>query len=201
MRSTIAVDIDDVLAVENEAVRQFMNDRYGPDHTPEDYLIEAEYWGYWEKAMGVDEQEGARRFQAYMDSDLKAKLGVLPGALEAIAWLKMRYDLAIVTSRQDGFIEATHTWLTEHFPDAFTRVEFVVLWSNDHKASKAAICDQIGANYLIDDNAEHCISAARLGVSGVLFGDYGWNRHAVLPANVSRARDWTAVLEYFYGIS
>ncbi len=49
---TIAVDIDDVLADENRAMWQFINETYGMTHTLEDYDITAPYWGLLGKGMG-----------------------------------------------------------------------------------------------------------------------------------------------------
>jgi 5'(3')-deoxyribonucleotidase len=196
-RETIAVDIDDVLARQNDAMREFINERYGLSLTPDDYDIEAPYWGYWNHVWGVDKEEGRARFQAFLDSGKKAELHVVEGALETLSHLKKSYDITAVTSRNDQLIDITHRWLEGHFPSMFRSVAFVHVWSSDQQVSKAIICKKIGASYLIDDNLEHCTLAAEAGLEALLFGNYGWNRASNLPSNVYRVDDWQAVRRFF----
>ncbi len=193
----IAVDIDDVLAGENETMRVFINEKYGLNLTPEDYLVEAPYRGYWEKVWGVTKEEGQKRFKEYIDSGIGERHAPLEGAIEAVTKLKKTYNLIIVSSRYDSLIDDTHKWLDTHFPNAFNSVEFVAVWSKDERVSKATICKEIGATYLIDDNLEHCNLAAEAGIKALLFGDYGWSKNAKLDRNVTSVKNWQEVLEYF----
>lgn len=194
---TIAIDIDDVLGNQNENIRLFVNEHYGLNLKPEDYEIEGEYWGYWEKVWGVDEAEGERRVNAYLNSKHLNKQLLLPGALEVIRRLEKKFELCIVTARHDSFIEATHEWLEAHLPKVFKGVHFVPVWGGSRSSTKAQICVEIGASYLIDDNLEHCTLAADEGIQALLFGDYGWNRRKSLPKGIIRVKDWPAVAEYF----
>lgn len=156
MKKVIAVDIDDVLAVGNDAVRRFANLRYGHQHTSEDYLVP-----------------------------------------EALAWLKRYFDLIIVTAREAEFASATHAWLERHFPDIFHDVAFVTTWTGSVKDSKADICRELRAEYLIDDNIQHLQLASEAGIKGLLFGDYGWSKNKELPPRTVRVADWKAVKEFF----
>jgi len=196
-KPVIAVDVDDVLGAENDAVRTFINEHYGHDHTPEDYLVEGEYWGYWESIWGVHPEEARERLEAFLASPAKDKLKLVEGAAAVIDMLKERFNLAIVTSRYGRQLETTRPWLEQHFPGIFSRVEFVAAWSTDKKATKAIICKAIGAGYLIDDNPEHCNLAAEEGIMSLLFGDYGWNRNAKTHPAVVRVKNWQEVAEYF----
>ncbi len=193
----IAIDIDDVLAGENETMREFINKTFRLNLTPEDYLVEAPYHGYWEKVWDVDEKEGRKRYQAYLDSGIKEHHSPLEGAVKAITKLQEKYDLVIVTSRYDFLIDITHRWLEEHFRDVFKSVEFVPVWDKSMKISKAKICKKVGASYLIDDNVEHCSLANEEGIKSLLFGEYGWNRAKKLPPGVTLVKNWQEVLEYF----
>lgn len=196
-KPVIVVDIDDVLSDENNAVLEYINQAYGLRLTPADYDIEAEYWGYWEKVWGVDRVDGERWFSSYIASGVKAKHVVLPGAIETISELRKNYKLMIITSRDDAQVELTHVWLDKYFPGVFSDIAFVHLWSGDMKASKAEIAIKFGASYLIDDNAEHCQLSATAGITALLFGNYGWNRSAVLYDGMLRVRDWADVREFF----
>lgn len=199
MKQTIAIDIDDVMANENHAMMRFINKRYGLSHTEKDYDITGEYWGYWEKVWNVDEHEGSKRYDAFVNAKAskQVKLALLPGALETISDLKQRYNLVVVTSRKSVLLQMTEEWLEEHFPKTFNGVHFIELWGSGEKLSKARICKEIGASYLIDDNVEHCSLAQEAGVQALLFGDYGWNRVITVPHGVVRVRNWQEVKRYF----
>jgi uncharacterized HAD superfamily protein len=196
-KQIIAVDIDDVLADELPAMREFINKTYGLQLTAEDYDIESPHAGFWLEVWGVGKEEGQARYRAFTEAQVPAQFGILNGALEGIERLKQKYTLVIVTARDQPFTDVTHTWLSKHFPETFKRIEFVHAWSTDEKVSKAVICKQIGADFLIDDSLEHCEMAAEAGLQVVLYGDYGWNRRATEVAGITRAKDWQAVLEYF----
>ncbi len=198
MKQTIAVDVDDVLFDEHQSVRLFINNTHGLDLTPEHYNIEAPYWGYWESVWGVGKEEGRKRYQSYVASGVKAEPLVVPGAIEAIGVLKKKYDLVVITSREDTTIELTRAWLSEHFPQTFKSVEFVAAWSTDRKASKAAIAKEIGASYLIDDGLQHCQAAAEAGIHALLFADHGYSRsYKGGNPRITRVYNWQEVQEFF----
>lgn len=196
-KAIIAIDIDDVLGNENGAVREFMNKTYGFSHTAEDYLREGEYWGYWEGVWGVDKKTGAKMYETYAAAGIKAQHEPIIGVIDAINILKQNYQLVIVTMRDDRHVAETHEWLERHFPKTFDRVEFLPLWGDKNEITKAHIARELGASYLIDDNAEHCRLAAEAGLTALLFGTYGWNRSSVVTKGVIRVADWTEVLRYF----
>ncbi len=202
-KKTIAIDVDDVLADANQEMRRFINDRFRTTHTVEDYLQNHDnYWGYWEFVWQVSDEEARKRIEEYDKSDSKHKLRIINGAIDAINILKKDFDLVVVTSREDSLIDKTHAWLENHFPGTFSGVQFVCLWQDeDSNHTKGSICKQIGAEYLIDDHADHCILALKEGIKPLLFGDYGWNRTRKIPKGIMRVKDWNKVLNYFYGKS
>lgn len=194
----IAVDIDDVLFPANKSMMHFVNKHFGTKLTWKDYQIHAPYWGYWEAVWNVSKEEAQRRYNAFVNSEVMLSATALNGAISVIEHLEKKYDLIVVTARGDEHIDATHTWLTKHFPETFKRVEFIGVWSKDEKVTKAQICNEVGAKYLIDDNVEHCVLAAEVGVQALLFGYYGWNYHeGDLPDGVKRVKTWQDVKKYF----
>lgn len=198
-KPTIAVDLDDVLGNENHAMMHFINKRHDLKQTTEDYNITADYWGYWYAVWGVGEEQGARWYAEFVEAkkSFEVILEPLPGAIRAINELKKSYNLTIITSRRADLVEITEHWLNNHFPSTFTGIHFLELRGGRHKISKARICQEIGASYLIDDTAEQCTMAQQAGMQALLFGDYGWNRAAKLPKGVVRVPDWQAVSDYF----
>jgi uncharacterized HAD superfamily protein len=161
----IAVDVDDVLSAQNEAIRLFGNKKYGHSHTKEDFLVEGEYWTYWERIWGVDPEEGQRRLDDFHAAEGTMNQELMPDAEYVLRMLKKDYELVIVTGRKSHFTEITHRWLNKHLPDIFIDVKFVDIWHPSEKLTKAEVCKEIGAGYLIDDNVEHCTLAAQEGVT------------------------------------
>jgi 5'(3')-deoxyribonucleotidase len=195
----IAVDVDDVAADENGGLREFTNREFGFKHTSEDYLVEGVYKGYWEGIWKVNPGQAKQIYEAFLNSPDKANLKVIEGAIEGINHLKKKYELVVITSREGVAMEVTKPWLERHFPNTFSRVEFVAAWSKDERATKAVIGKALGVEYLIDDNATHCNLAAEEEIQPLLFGDYGWNRKMGLHPSVVRVKNWQEVVEYFDG--
>jgi 5'(3')-deoxyribonucleotidase len=190
-RPLIAVDIDDVLVDHYEALLAFHNARYGTTHTLQDYVTD-----HWSVVWGTDHAETERRAKEFAALGVAGR-AVKAGALRGVQELRKHYDLGVVTVRRKINVEPTMEWLDIVFPDTFREVRFVPIWEESDAPSKAQICQQLGASYLIDDSLKHCELAAAAGVHAVLFGNFPWNQGAVLPAGVTRCKDWAAVLEYF----
>ncbi len=196
-RPIIAVDADDTLFDENEAVRLFHNRTYGTTHTAEDYRIEGEFHDYFESVWKTDAEEAGRRYENFIAWKLANNLPPLPGASTTLKFLKQTYELVVVTMRDERSVAMTHQALSEHYSDIFSDVHFVGLWGAGDKVTKAMICQEIGAGYLIDDGFHHCELAAASGVEGLLFGEYGWSRTKQLRPHMTRVKNWAAVRKYF----
>lgn len=196
-RKVIAVDLDDVLGDENGAMIRFINTTYGANHTEEDYYnADAPYGNFWEKVWNVSEKEARQRYLEFKKQGHKYNQKPLPGAAEALHKLKEHFSIMIITARGEDSVPHTQPWLEKHYPDIFDDVHFVPLW-RDGKVTKAQIGKELKAEYLIDDNIDHCSQAAELGIKSLLFGNYGWNKTQNLPDGVFRVLDWQAVEKYF----
>jgi 5'(3')-deoxyribonucleotidase len=178
---------------ENNAIRLYMNDTYGFKHTEADYLVTGPFENYWERIWQLDPEQAQKRYEAFVVSSYKENLEPMKDALDTLKNLRKRYDLVIVTSRDHRTVEWTHNALSKHYPNIFDDVHFVPLWGNGEKVTKAKICVEIGASYLLDDNYEHCKLAAETGIEAILFGDYGWNRNQALVKGMVRCKNWQAV--------
>jgi FMN phosphatase YigB (HAD superfamily) len=200
VKQIIAVDCDDVVANVNDAVRLFVNEVYETNHTAEDYRITGEYQHYWERIWGTPDGKTSDRLERFIASGRMHHLEPIPGALECLEYLKHDYEIVMVTARSPSEVEATHAWLNRYAPDVFKNVTFTHLWDvASKKATKAEICQALGATYLIDDNYTHCQIASGVGIQALLFGDYGWNRARPDLKNMIRVNSWSEVREYFDG--
>ncbi len=192
-KKIIAVDADDTIFDENTAIRLFINKTYGFNHNEADYLVEGPFNNYWEDIWKVGPEKMHEMYEKFVTSDDKKNLKPIADAIETLHQLKDQYTLVVVTSRDGRAVELTHESLSSHYPDIFSDVYFTPLWGNGEKVTKAKICDEIGASYLIDDNFEHCKLAADTNVEALLFGNYGWNRYQELPPKITRCKSWEDV--------
>jgi uncharacterized HAD superfamily protein len=200
-RQIIAVDLDDVLSATAEGFAMYINERWGGDHRADNYLEE------WAVFWGVSLEEALKRSEEYHASDAVAQYRHDERASSVLRELHLRYDMVVVTSRRSALKQHTDVWLEKHFPGLFKEVRYAGIWDVSHNTdqevqlrlnqTKAEICREIGADYLIDDHPKHCIGAAEAGLKAVLFGEYTWNQVPKLPAGVTRACNWDEVKEYF----
>lgn len=193
MKQTIAIDIDDTLTDSTETVRRLVNEKLGVNLSREAYLVPDQYWGYWDR---VWERNGIGERITYADILQQFIDGLhppfLPDAEAAIAQLAKRYDVIVVTSRDQVREVTTRQWLEEHFDGRIKDVCFTTSHDETKEFTKGQLCRQLGASLLVDDNVEHCQSALDEGLEAILFGAYGWQHHA--PAGMRRRANWREVM-------
>lgn len=192
-KPTIAVDIDDVIAAHAPAFIKWTNEKYGTNLTVDDYH---DHWG---EVWQVDYEEREKRALEYHQTDYIGTYGVVDGASEALANLKDRFKLVILTTRRKSIDKLTRDWIQKYYPDTFDEVVFAGFFDAPTQDSvhmtKGEMAKSIGAEYLIDDQLKHCMAAAKIGIKSLLFGNYPWNQADDLPPGVTRVKDWQEVLE------
>lgn len=186
----IAVDCDDVLVGTAQQILNHYNRNHGTNVS--DYT---EIW----QLVSTDETRDSRN--TYLDSKEYMNSQPTQDAMQALAKLNQSFELHIVTGRPGFMQDITLAWLEKHLPEIFKTVVFTDFFKKKGGRSKAEVCLDLGAQYLIDDHIHHCEAVARVGVRALLFGDYPWNQKVVLPEGIARVKDWAAVLEYFDGIA
>lgn len=196
-KPVIAVDIDDVLAMNAQAFVDFSNKRWGTNLTVKDYS------DHWHDLWQADDQETQRRIKEYVASGTFRKYLTVQDAREILNSLKKHYRLAVLTARQTSLQPETNAWLDKNFSDIFDEIHYAGIWDlpleEAIKHNKTAVAQRIGAKYLIEDQLKYAIPAAKAGIKVLLFGDYKWNQLDRLPPNVTRVKNWQEVLEYFNG--
>lgn len=195
-KSIIAVDIDDVIAAHAPAFIEYSNKKYGTNLTINDYQGD-----HWDKIWKVDHDEAVKRSDEYHDSNYIATYGIIEGAFETLKQLKPYFKLVILTTRQNSINQLTKDWIDKYYPDIFDNIVFAGFFDSFTKDSvnmtKADLVKSVGADYLIDDQLKHVLTAAEIGIESLLFGDYPWNQTDKLPHNVIRVKNWQEVLEFF----
>jgi len=196
----IAVDIDDVLSATAEGFTAFSNERWGGKHLAEDYTEAwAEFWG-------ISIEEALKRSDEYHNSNVISTFSHYKESVPVLRKLAEKYKLVVITSRKRMLKELTDTWLEQHYSGIFSEVHYAGIWdadgevrSTEHRLNqtKAELARELGAEYLIDDQPKHCLSAAAIGIKALLFGRHKVLNNLALPENVIRVADWHAVEEYF----
>lgn len=199
-KRTIAVDIDDVLATSVKSWIAHSNATWGTNLTVDDYDED------WAKMWGVSRVEGRQRALDIYKAGVVLSFDRFKEADYVLKQLSKHYKLVITTSRVEHTRDDTLAWLDEHFRGVFEEIHLAGFYESFKlealTMTKAELCKQIGADFLIDDHPKHCFAAAEAGIESILFGDYSWNREIKkLPKHVTRCKDWSAVLEYFDGRS
>ncbi len=187
---TVAVDIDNVLAKHAEALMAFYSSISGLNLTAENYSEDWRWIGERDDIYDVGKK--------FVASGVHAQMEVIPGSLEALQILKQNFKLVIITARKKEVMDMTLVWAEKHFPNIFDGVHFAQVWEEgQQKITKADLCRQVDASFLIDDSLEHCTLVAAAGIETLLFGNYKWNQATDLPERVTRVNNWQEVLEYF----
>ncbi len=195
--STIAIDIDDVLAANAEGFIAYSNQQWGTKLTVNDYDE------HWLAMWNVDQAELERRGELLHTSGMMAEYRHDDQALPVLQRLRQNFRLIIVTSRRRLIEQLTRAWIDTHYPNIFEEIVFAGIYDDRSRSdlfarSKSDVFAAYEVDFVIDDQLKHCLGAAELGIEALLFGDYRWNQSVDhLPDTIHRVHDWAAVEKYF----
>ena len=188
----IAVDCDDVIVPTAPATLHHYNQKYGTDVTLQDFY--SNDLSLWE---APDNDTAVRRFNEFIESEEFFDLAPTKEAIGALRDLAAYHELHVVTGRPDFVETSTLAWLQRHLPDIFKTVVytnyFTMSFGVTKSRSKAEVCQEIGADYLIDDHLHHAEEVAEEGINALLFGDFPWNQAESLPPLVTRVSGWSEI--------
>jgi len=193
---TIAVDIDDVLALNAQGFIEFSNREFATN------LQISDYKEHWADMWQVDFEETERRARVFHESKIVASYQHIKESVFVLDALKDKFHLVIVTSRRNVLKDSTRAWLDTYFNGMFERIYFAGIYDGpltkgSYVKTKAEVFKEILPDYVIDDQIKHCQAAIELGIDAVLFGNYSWNNAEELPLGMVRCKDWNEVGRYF----
>ena len=191
-RLTIAIDCDDVLLPTAQYIVDDYANLYGFRVELQNfYSGRPEHWGV------VDNKIAENRVNSYLESDRFGKVEPFLEAVEAVNRLAEKHELFMVTARTNRLASITHDMITRYFPGCFAGVELTNHFGGqENRRSKGDICQQIGADIIIDDNIHHIIdSTSKSKTFGLLFGSYEWNQieEFAVTEMMIRCRNWAEV--------
>ena len=118
------------------------------------------------------------------------------GAIEAIAKLKQKYDLHVITARHPFFKQRSIDWINRFFPKVFNGIDFVYyITPFGPRSAKSQICKRIGATIILDDKISNARDCAKNGIKVYLYGMHNYHRRNHLPKGITWVKDWPAVLK------
>lgn len=146
----------------------------------------------FERMYGVEKSVMDMWLAEFYTSEEFHKIPLVDGALEHIPVIAQHFEVHIVTARSHELADHTTEWLSGLFPGCFKSFQF----GNHHgldgkRMSKSEMCKAVGATLLIDDNTHYLNDCESVGVQGILFGDYAWNRH---DQEKTRVLSWSEML-------
>ncbi len=192
-RKVVAIDIDDVVADTVSAIVHNLSVMSGRELTKEYFQHPGEYWSYYDdliKRMGLGEEFNYETVVGAIEknSDL---IFPVEGAQIALSNLMKKMDVVFITARHVDREAETKKWIEKYFGVPAEHVHVIGNNFSGPLRAKGEVCVEIGAEWLIDDNPEHCLSAIEYGLNAILFGDYGWQHKA--PEHLYRAKTWKEV--------
>lgn len=195
-KPVIAFDCDDVIVATGSLLVGYYNALHGTNVQPEEFYSK-DYEHVWQAGPEV----AVRDLFAYLLTDDYADLPPMDGAVEVLRELTKNFTLYIVTGRPDATEAATKKWVEKYLPGVFEDVIFTNFFKlSDSKGAlrtKADVCKELGAQYLVDDHLHHIQNVSEQGITGLLFGDLPWEQPAVLPPLAAKIKDWKELQSYF----
>lgn len=167
-RPVVAVDVDEVLGHFVHQLCRFHNAKYRTTLTPDDF-VSYNFHEVWGGTRG----EADSKMRLFFDSPFFLDgIPAVKGAAEVLKRHRERVELHIVTSRQHVLEEHTTAWVNAHYPGIFEGLHFGNHFSEEGIVrSKPALCEDINAVMIIDDNVIYATQCARAGIRTCLFGE------------------------------
>lgn len=196
-KQELLVDVDDVIV---EHVRGFVAWNNKQEWAHSSQITFEEYSENWAELWGIDPESVEDRKKQFFVPEVIGTFDHIVDAETAIPKLSTIRRLCAVTSRRESLQEVTEQTLESLVPGAFSEVVCATYFKGGKKftRNKPTICEERGAEGLIDDQLKTCVGIAGIGRVALLFGDYPWNQSpGALPGNVVRVENWRSVLEYY----
>jgi 5'(3')-deoxyribonucleotidase len=195
-KPVIAFDCDDVIVATGMHLVEQYNKLHGTHVRHQDFYSK-DYESIWEASP----ETVAHDLFTYLLSDEYSDLAPMTGAAEVLRKLAQTYTIYIVTGRPDFTEEATEKWVNKHLPNIFEQIVFTNFFKTpDSKGglrTKADVCKEHGAEWLVDDHLHHIHNVAEQGITGLLFGDLPWEQLTEPLPNVVKIKDWRELGHYF----
>ncbi|MEA3464385.1 MAG: hypothetical protein U9R14_04940 [Patescibacteria group bacterium] len=186
---TIAIDIDEVLADTLNSYIKYHNNTYNTSLKREQFFT----YNWWE-VLQIEFNEGATRFNDFVNKGYFENLPLVKGAKQAVIKLKENHNLAIVTSRMGELKAITKKWINKNFPGCFLKIYHTKSVYDKNAITKHQACLKSRADILIEDDINFASECMNNGIK-VLLVDRPWNRDFEVLTNAVRVHSWDDILQ------
>jgi len=194
--SPIYVDFDDVLSDTTSAFLKILKREFGKRVNFEDIFsfdLKASF--------NLTDSEYEHFFHRVHQADVIMSFSPMEGAIGALeAWIKLGYQISIVTGRLTSAHEASLDWLAEHRVPyhSFTMVDKYSRENNDSKLSiSMEEFSQLKFSLAVEDSATMALHLSqKMGIPVALM-DRPWNRMVDLNHNLKRYASWSEIHQDF----
>lgn len=197
IKPIIACDIDDVKFPFIPRFCEFHNRVYGGNLSPKNF-----HTYQISDVLRTSVGESVRIIEEYLHSEEFLTAKPILGAEDAIEHLSSDFRIIDVTARRDPYMPITNEWVAHFFPQV-KEINF----SHNHYAdagnrkTKAQICLDNNAKFLIEDSADYALQVAKSGTFVYLF-DHPWNQ-GLKHENITRIQSngkshWDNLLDVVY---
>ncbi|EPZ35605.1 hypothetical protein ROZALSC1DRAFT_27271 [Rozella allomycis CSF55] len=201
-RPLLAIDVDEVLSMTHEAMIKFYNENYNANLELSDFTSYS-YWQVWNVSL----EESIEITRIFYNSEHFDNVRPVPCAFEVLKALQFKFDLVVVTSRQETIKEKTIQFIERYYPGIFKGVYFGNHYLSEEEKknlvpkSKSTICQELGAFAIVDDSLAIALECAEIGMDVFLFDlehSYMWNKteYHRLPSSIHRVLNWIQVADW-----
>lgn len=198
-RRKIAIDCDDVLLDFNSGLATFSNENFGTSYYLEN-IVEYDLSITW----GIPGPQVIERILAFYNSQICSVLESIEGSVEGVTKLREKYELVVVTNRPSNLLPITEGSLNNHFRDLFEGIycnnAFAKIYGLDESVipTKALMCQELGAEVLIDDVYSNLDDCNDLGIKPILFRR-PWNKYLsdekLITEGIYPANSWEEIVK------
>lgn len=182
MKKVGALDCDDVLADLHNYLLKYVNETFGWNVKREDHTLYD-----LEKIWKCTKEESVKIIDDFYNHEYFNQIKPVEGAQEAVKMLSEDYELVVITSRPVEIEKHTNDWFERYFSNRIKKVICTGHYTrSSNKISKAEICIEEKASFILEDNLDVVRECALNGIKPFLF-DQPWNRNGMTSTEEKRS--------------
>jgi DNA polymerase II large subunit len=183
----IGIDLDDVVVDYVGGLLDFYNKKFNKNLQFQDWKKYS-----FSEAFEKTKKEESELIKDFQNTELFNCLKFVKGAEKAINKLAQKYELFLITSREEEVREHTEKFIEKLFPDVCFFIHHSKAPEQEIGKTKADFCKNSKITFLIEDNPKYAKECAEKGTK-VLLLDKPWNQNCE-GENIIRLDNWNEIL-------
>lgn len=187
-KKSIGIDIDGIIGDSDKIFRKHINKYFDINLKREDIIH-----FYYDKVLGITKKQMEKFWDSFTEKNLWLSIPLLPLAKTSIDYLSEKYEIIIITSRNESLMDTTKTWLEKN------KIKFNKLYLCKRGESKLSkiLQNNIDLYALIEDKLDIAENFSKEDIKVYLF-NYQWNQTTKksLNKNIIRINGWREILSF-----